>query len=145
MSTYYNVLTTKTMNQSRKLFIFLMPSFSQSERAQAPDLVGAGVAQANAQAAQNPLNGILGAGADLGGAYLSANPFQGNKVTELEKQRLLAAITRSNRGYTGAANPTLANVGQQTANTGMTAGSRSGYATALDARTERENAEGSAK
>ena len=52
-----------------------MPSFSQSERAQAPDLVGAGVAQANAQAAQNPLNGILGAGADLGGAYLSANPF----------------------------------------------------------------------
>tara|TARA_R110001592_G_scaffold109781_1_gene305728 strand:+ start:3738 stop:5312 length:1575 start_codon:yes stop_codon:yes gene_type:complete len=66
-------------------------------------------------------------------------------VTELEKQRLLAAITRSNRGYTGAANPTLANVGQQTANTGMTAGSRSGYATALDARTERENAEAMAR
>ena len=58
---------------------------------------------------------------------------------------MLAAITRSNRGYTGAANPTLANVGQQTANTGMTAGSRSGYATALDARTERENAEAMAR
>ena len=66
-------------------------------------------------------------------------------MTELEKQRLLAAITRGNRGYTGAANPTLANVGQQAVNAGMTAGSRSGYATALDARTERENAEAMAR
>ena len=50
-----------------------MPTFSNSERAQAPDLVGAGVAQANAQAAQNPTNALLGAGADLGASYITAN------------------------------------------------------------------------
>ena len=66
-------------------------------------------------------------------------------MTELEKQRMLAAITRGNPGYTSNSNPTLENVGQQVVDAGMTAGSRSGYATALDARTERENAEAMAR
>jgi len=58
---------------------------------------------------------------------------------------MLADITRFNPGYTSNSNPTLENVGQQAVDAGMTAGSRSGYATALDARTERENAEAMAR
>jgi DNA-binding transcriptional MerR regulator len=50
-----------------------MPTFSQSEQATPPDMLGAGIAQANAQAAQNPTNGILGAGATLGAAAITAS------------------------------------------------------------------------
>ena len=66
-------------------------------------------------------------------------------MTELERQRMLAAITRSNNAYTGAANPTLANVGQQAVNAGTTSGMVSGYVDAAKAQSERENAEAMAR
>jgi hypothetical protein len=58
---------------------------------------------------------------------------------------MLAAITRSNNAYTGAANPTLANVGQQAVNAGTTSGMVSGYVDAAKAQSERENAEAMAR
>ena len=66
-------------------------------------------------------------------------------MTELERQKRLAAITRSNNAYTGAANPTLANVGQQAVNAGTTSGMVSGYVDAAKAQSERENAEAMAR
>ena len=66
-------------------------------------------------------------------------------MTELEKQRMLAAITRGNPGYTSNSNPTLANVGQQAVNAGMTSGMVGGYVDAAKAQSERENAEAMAR
>lgn len=66
-------------------------------------------------------------------------------MTELEKQRMLAAITRGNPGYTSNSNPTLANVGQQAVDAGMTSGMVGGYVDAAKARSERENAEAMAR
>ena len=53
-----------------------MPSFAEASAAQPVDYVGAASAQASANAAANPTNALLGLGADLGGAYLQANPFK---------------------------------------------------------------------
>ena len=68
-------------------------------------------------------------------------------MTELERQRqrMLAAITRGNPGYTSNSNPTLANVGQQAVNAGTTSGMVSGYVDAAKAQSERENAEAMAR
>ena len=58
---------------------------------------------------------------------------------------MLADITRFNPGYTSDSNPTLANVGQQAVNAGMTSGMVGGYVDAAKAQSERENAEAMAR
>lgn len=47
-----------------------MPSFSQTEAAQPADIIGAGIAEANANAAANPTQALIGAGATLGAANI---------------------------------------------------------------------------
>jgi len=53
-----------------------MPSFNPSTAAQAAPIYQAGVDQGNANAAANPMNGLMGLAGTLGGAYLgNANVF----------------------------------------------------------------------
>jgi hypothetical protein len=49
-----------------------MPNFSQAAAAQSPPIYQAGVDQGNADAAANPMNGLMGLAGTLGGAYLGA-------------------------------------------------------------------------
>jgi hypothetical protein len=49
-----------------------MPNFAQATQAQSAPIYQAGVDQGNANAAANPMNGLMGLAGTLGGAYLGA-------------------------------------------------------------------------
>lgn len=67
----YQVNEINALMGGNQIGLPAMPNFSQSEQATPPDVVGAGVAQANAEAAQNPTNALIGAGATVGAAAIS--------------------------------------------------------------------------
>ena len=56
-----------------------MPGFSQAQAAQAAPVYQAGVDQGNANAASNPMNGLLGLAGTIGGAY-AGSPAGGAKI-----------------------------------------------------------------
>ena len=50
-----------------------MPSFAQAESSVPSDIIGAGVAQANADAAADPTNALIGAAGSIGGGFAAAS------------------------------------------------------------------------
>jgi hypothetical protein len=50
-----------------------MPNFAQAESAVAPDIIGAGVAEANAKAAANPMNALIGAAGSVGAGFAASD------------------------------------------------------------------------